>query len=305
MATSYDLYKKAKQRELQAARDNTINSYNAEKGDVENTYKTLADTLAKRKNDLALSNTNNLKTLNTQLQTGDQGYLTQRDQGVIANKTAENNIKNWYANHNIANSTASADELGRQATTLANTLGTVNQSKNTFDTGIANDIDTTNQTFQNNLNDVENQDLAGQREKAQNVAKILAEIQNANNSYNANLQSAYDTIDAQRMANEEAAAKAAATAAKKAAKGNKTKDKQSMYDGIEQYGKNGTASGFIETNKQAIIDNLGEDAYNTMKNKAIKADYAYNATYAGQAKRASYISQLMRNKKSLNMDRGF
>lgn len=197
--TSYEKLKKSKTQEALNRKNNTISALNTQRGGVENTYKELADTLMKRKSDLTAKNTIDNKNLDTQLATGDIGYGQQRDASVISNTNQSKTIQDWYAKNNIATSTGSADEMGRQSTVLANALGNINTDKNTFDKGIGNDRNLANQGYNSDTNALTNQDNAGQREKAQKLAEIMNLITGAGNTYNSEVQSSNDSIDSQRM----------------------------------------------------------------------------------------------------------
>lgn len=294
--SSYDLLKKSKLEEALNKKNNAISSLQTQQTGIENTYKDLADTLAKRKADLAAKNTADNQNLDSQLQTGTENYMQQRDQGVIANTNQTKAIQDWYAKNNIANSTASADELGRQATTLANTLGTINSNKNSFETGITNNRNLVNLDYSNGVNDLVNQDNAAQREKAQKLAEILNLITGANSAYDSEAQSINDSVEAEKLKaindyNEQLrqeAVKAAeaerdrqfqaqqaslsrsSSSNTSSAKAQKEQATNQAWSRFNEEFKDGTADQYLQQYGSDIINTLGYDVYNEMVNQLAK-----------------------------------
>lgn len=227
-------------------------------------------------------------------------YQTARAQADVMETQNLNKLKEYMANNGAF---SSGDNLSRGSNVLTqktNTINQVNGNENAFTSGITNKIADANTAYNNNVNSVtqsidnetassiealrdkvrqeeiqkQQQELAYQRQLEQQAAERAWQEQQAQKQFERQLQ----------MQREQQAASLKAASVKssssnssstKAAAAQKQKDTDAVWSELYNNIDRRTAEGFLQSNRNAIIANLGTSEYNKMLNYV--KDYTYSA----------------------------
>ena len=269
---SYELQKRAREQAALNVKNNANLALDGQQTGVNNNYTDLMATLAKRKTDAETAKT-------TQLGQGENAFSTQRDQAVQGVNNSMSGARDWLASHGISGSNENADQMGRMQTQLGNKLSGVNVSKNNYDTGV-------NNNFNGVMSEVGNSQMSADREKTQKIAEILAARTSADNTYNSDVQSGNNAIEAQKlqdyqaynerlrqeqvqvqqaeMSRQASYSKSSNAASDKRDKAQAEAELKGIYSEIYTQADVGNGENFLTKNRQGIIEKYGNSVYADM-----------------------------------------